>query len=1350
MSKNFTDDPLVARLPARLATVAEVNFDPFAGPELLRLVPITESQAEIWAACLLGGDDASRAYNESVTLRLTGPLDRPALQRALQALVQRHEALRSAFSADGKYSCVFRELPPTFDYHNTTTLGEAEQRAAVAACVAHDAQYVFDLLYGPLLKASLVELATEEHHLVLTAHHIVCDGWSLGILLQELGALYSAYYQGLPPVLPAATPFGQYADQQLLFSRSAAYEAVEQYWLAQYLGRVPALALPTDLPRPALRTYRSARADYPLAPGLVAGLKKVGLGAGCSLVTTLLAAFEVLLAQLTGQSEIVVGLPAAGQSASGLPQLVGHCVNLLPLRSQPYADGDFKAYLRQRKTALFDAYEHQQLTFGSLLKKLRLTRDAARVPLVPVVFNIDLGLTNDVGFQGLHYELINNPRAYESFELFLNASGTEQNLVLEWSYNTDLFKAETIGSWMVAFEALLSSIIAEPTASLRALVRGEVAPLAAAYYALNATARPYPAHKTLHQLIAEQARAAPERLALRFKEQELTYSELDRRANQFANYLGHQGVRLGDVVGIAVERSPALVVALLALMKCGAAYVPLDPAYPAERLEFMLTDAGAKLLLASAPAALATAAPVLAMEEAFKQARTYSDQEPAALPDSQQVLYVLYTSGSTGKPKGVEITHRNAINFLCSMQQAPGITAEDRLLAITTISFDIAGLELYLPLVSGATVVLADAYAAKDGQELLRLITAEKITIMQATPSSWRLMLDAGWQQPLPLKVLSGGEALPLELAGRLLARSEAVWNLYGPTETTIWSSVKQLCPTDTEVSIGQPIANTQFYILDEHGRPAAPGTPGELCIAGDGVGRGYLNRPALTAEKFEANPFANAPGALLYHTGDLGRLLPTGEVQCLGRLDQQMKIRGYRIEPAEIEHALEALGEVRQAVVSTYERQPGDERLVAYVVLAGLAPAPLDRARTTYWQQALLGQLPAYMVPTDFVVLSALPLTLNGKLDRKALPAPIGPEATKAPVPRRPRTDLENLVAATWQDCLGVAQVELSDDFFQLGGHSLIAVQVMARLAQQTGQRLPLATLFEHPTVEKLAAVLQQGSPTTAWGSLVPIKPEGTKTPLYIVHGAGFNVLIFNALSKQVAADQPVYGLQAKGLDGIEEPSESVEEMAAHYVAAITAANPNGPYALAGYSFGGIVAFEMARQLRAAGKQIKFLGMFDTYAERSDHEDPWLRKILKRSLFRMKRLMYNLVVFKNNPRGAVRLKMQSLRRATVERLAYSPAEQYERINGHPHRLGLVHALAHRKFRLQPQDIAVHVFRSKERLYYLEDFTYLGWSEFALAGVKTYDMPGNHFQLFAPPHDAECAQLLQAALDQCD
>jgi amino acid adenylation domain-containing protein len=1042
---------LIADAP-RAAAVKKtaVAYNPFAGPELFRLVPITESQAEIWAACLLGGDDASRSYNESVTLRFKGELNFAALQQALAAVVQRHEALRSAFSPDGRYSYVFRELPVELAYQDLSEAPTADQQQLVAAYVQQEAQYVFNLLDGPLVKAGLLQLSPEEHHFVLTAHHIICDGWSLGILLQDLGRFYSAHCQLQHPNLLAPTPFSRYADQQLVFGRSREYESVTQFWQAQYQGKVPVLSLPTDFPRPAVRTYRSTRADYPLAPELVAEVKKMGLRAGCSFVTTLLAAFEVLLYQLTGQDDIVVGLPAAGQSVTGLPRLVGHCVNLLPLRSRPQGTATFVEYLRQRKSAIFDAYEHQQLTFGSLLKTLRLARDASRVPLVPVVFNIDMGLANEVEFYELEYQLVSNPRAYENFELFLNASGSEQALVLEWSYNTALFKPETIARMMGGFEDLLRAIGEQPTATLQELTSGNVATLLAGYQTLNATAQPYPRQKSLHQLIAEQAQATPQHPAVVFKDSVLSYHELNKQANQLANYLRDQGVQVGDTVAVAVERSPELIIVLLATMKCGAAYVPLDPMFPHERLAFMLTDSAAKLLLASVPFAVpfATSVEAISLEEALNNARSYPDQELPALADSQQLLYVLYTSGSTGKPKGVQITHRNVVNFLCSMQQEPGITAADNLLVITTISFDIAGLELYLPLISGATLVLAETQTTKDGEALLRLIQQKEVTIMQATPATWRMMLEAGWKNPLPLKALCGGEALPLELANRLLSKCESLWNMYGPTETTIWSSVKKLSAADQDITIGRPIANTQFYVLDEHQRPVAAGGIGELCIAGDGVAQGYLHRPALTAEKFIANPFAVQPGAQLYRTGDLGKLLKSGDLQCLGRIDQQVKIRGYRIEPGEIEQVLVALDEVREAVVVAHAPQPGDERLVAYVVPSNTAPAEVSRQQISLWKKALLSQLPAYMVPADFVLVAALPLTLNGKIDRKSLLQPAAAVAVASPELGgyiAPRTDVEDMVATIWQECLRVEKVNIFDDFFELGGHSLVAVQVMS-----------------------------------------------------------------------------------------------------------------------------------------------------------------------------------------------------------------------------------------------------------------------------------------------------------------
>ena len=1324
----------------------EARFNPFAGPEITRLLYTTESQAEIWLACLLGGEDASRAYNESISLRLSGPLHLAAMEKGLLMLVQRHEALRAAFSADGRYMCIFGSLPLALSYQDVSYLPAAERDAVVDAYVRQDARHLFNLVTGPLLKAALIKVADHEHRLVLTAHHIICDGWSLGIMLQEMGALYSAYVQNRTPYLPAAAAFSAYADEQQALVESEDYQRIEQFWLRQYQPPVPELTLPTDFPRPTPRTYKSQRLDFRLEPALLVALKQTGVRANCSFVTMLLAAFEVLLYQLTGQDTLVVGLPAAGQSAAGRPQLVGHCVNLLPLRTTLDPDSSFLAYLQQRKSALFDAHEHQQLTFGSLLKKLPVSRDPTRIPLVPVVFNIDMGLDNGVSFAGLTYELVSNPREYETFELFLNTSGTADQLVLEWSYNTALFKLATIEQMMAAFERVLRAVVADPATTLRQLAQVDYTTI---YAALNATAAPYPA-QALPQLLAAQAQATPQHPAVRFNGTDMSYQALHQQANRLAHYLAAQGVCPGDTVAVALPRSPELVAVLLAIMQCGAAYLPLDPTYPSARLAFMLTDSAAQALLTTtqlAPTLPALPAPLLL--EAVLAALPAYPATPLAVPVApEDVAYLLYTSGSTGRPKGVRVTHRNLVNFLSSMAREPGLSPADKLLSITTISFDIAGLELFLPLLVGATVVLADAAIARDGRLLLEQLATEGITVLQATPTTWQMLLDAGWAHPLPLKALCGGEALPAGLARQLLSRCDSLWNLYGPTETTVWSAVRQIFAEDKQITIGRPIANTQLYILGAHGQLAAPGTVGEIGIAGDGVALGYWQRPELTAEKFVPNPFARQPGARLYRTGDLGQLLPTGEVQCLGRVDQQVKIRGHRIEPGEVEQALLALSGVRAAVVLAQA-----DRLVAYVVPAGPLPAAAGQLKS--WQQTLAAQLPAHLVPQEFYLLPALPTTLNGKLDRQALLAATQsadnqPVPVAAPAYTAPRTTAEQLVATIWQDCLGLAQVDIFSNFFELGGHSLIAVQLMTRLEQQTGRRLPLATLFEHATIEKLAQLLEPDSAFITCDSLVAIKPHGTKPPLYIVHGAGLNVLIFNALAKNMDADQPIYGLQAKGIDGVEEPLGTVEEMAAHYVATITAANPTGPYALAGYSFGGIIAFEMARQLLAQGKQVKTLAMLDTYVYPTYYHASNFHKKVASAKYFINNVFYALKrTTSNKDYFLYRVNyVKTVAEQTYLMMRHGREKQHQLRHKQPLKLYRMNAAATNSYQLLPQPIKIDLFRVKNITYYMHDTTFLGWKPFALNGVEVHEIAGNHAQIFFPPNDKESAQLLQEVLDR--
>ncbi|RZK61496.1 MAG: non-ribosomal peptide synthetase, partial [Hymenobacter sp.] len=691
--------------------IETIDFDPFAGSELTLLVPLSAAQTELWLACQLGGDDASRAYNESVSLRLRGPLRVPALRAALAALARRHEALRATCSADGRLLCVLAELPVELAYDDLAAQAGPDgwQAQAVATYAGQQAQHVFDLVHGPLWQAGLLRLAEHEYHFTLTTHHLICDGWSLGVLLHDLSQLYGQALGG-GPVLAPATPFSEYVGQEAAWAASAAYEQTAAFWRNAFADGGPALPRLLEAALPAARSYHSRRLDLPLDPALVAGLRALGTAAGCSFVATLLAVFEALLHRLTGQDDLVVGLPTAGQAALGLPTVVGHCVSLLPLRSRPQGALPFLDYLRTRKTELLDALEHQQLSYGRLLAQLpRRSHEPGRPPLVAVVFNVDLGLDDGVAFEGLTHELISNPRAFENFELSLNASGRGNALVLECAYNTALFQVERIEQLLAGFVRVAQQVVAQPTTRLADLLPA-LPPLPAAYQQLNATRAAFPA-ATLHELVAAQARATPAAVAVRLGSTALTYAELDCRASQLAAALRPQ-LPAGTVAGVAVERGPNLLVALLAVLKCGAAYLPLDPAYPAERLAFMLADSGARLLLASAGSlpTLLTPTPRLVLEELLAEATPPPDLSEAVLTTGADLCYLLYTSGSTGQPKGVAVTHRNVVNLLTSLRREPGLTATDRLLAITTISFDIAVLELFLPLLCGGTVILADAY----------------------------------------------------------------------------------------------------------------------------------------------------------------------------------------------------------------------------------------------------------------------------------------------------------------------------------------------------------------------------------------------------------------------------------------------------------------------------------------------------------------------------------------------------------------------------------------------------------------------------------------------------------------
>ena len=1087
---------IVAAYREAAAEMIESGFFPVVRTESaasageIRVVPTTEQQREVWLADRMGAE-ASLAYNESISLHLHGPLDVDALRAAIQSLIGRHDALRSTFSVDGLSLRVHAATPTLdLDLHDLSVLVPVESEAGLAGLIDQHVSQPFDLISGPLVRTALVRMDEAHHVFVLTGHHIVLDGWSFWVLVKELAAEYARFKQGAGAALPAAPSFADYA---LIASNQAGTDSEDlEWWSRQYADGGPVLELPTDRPRPRLRTQTAGRHDHLLPAQLVASLRKVGAKRGTSLFASLLAGFSTLLHRLTHQDDVVIGIPVAGQAA-GHEGLVGHCVSMLPLRLRMQRAMPFAQLLESSRVAMLDAYDHQRVTFGRLLQALPLARDTARLPLISVMFNIDQAMTLERdAVPGLQFEVAGNARRFETFELFVNAVDLgADGMRLECQYNRDLFDAETVARWMSAFESLLSDAVADPERALGALAllgdhdRRQLD-------GWNATEAQYPSDRRIEDLILEQARRSADAIAVRAGAQSLSYAQLDARSHAIACALQSAGISPGDRVGLLLERDIDLVPALLGTWRAGACYVPMDPAFPVERLAYISNDAGLRFVLSTEAltekleAAVGNA--VVIHVEAIP---AFDDRTLPPQGTASDDAYVIYTSGSTGQPKGVCVPHRAVANFLHSMREVPGLDAQARFAAVTTLSFDIAVLELLLPLLVGAQVLLVEREQAIDGQALRALLESNDINAMQATPMTWRLLLASGWCGGPQWKALCGGEPMPPEVAAALLERTGELWNLYGPTETTVWSSVHRITNATPPLPIGKPIANTQLHIMDVDLKRVPIGVVGELCIGGDGVARGYLDRPQLTVERF-----VDTEHGRLYRTGDLARWRNDGTVECLGRNDFQVKLRGYRIELGEIEQQLATHPAVAQAVAITHAFGDSDVRLVAYVVPATSSSMDEEALRTH-----LASRLPAYMVPSRFLPLASLPLTGSGKIDRKALPAPAVAEAGPADRPGEDLADpFQAQVAAHYRQVLGLAQVGAHDNFFSIGGHSLLAAQLTARLGSELRIDVPLRVAFEHPTVAGLAAWIGAQEMHDRETQSIARLPTGSNAPLSLM----------------------------------------------------------------------------------------------------------------------------------------------------------------------------------------------------------------------------------------------------------
>ncbi|MCV3216971.1 amino acid adenylation domain-containing protein [Plectonema radiosum NIES-515] len=1034
-------------------------------------LPLSFAQQRLWFLNQFEGSNST--YNIPIAWELSGFLNRSALAQSLTEIVRRHESLRTNLVAVEGHPVQVIHPPQevTISVIDLQTLPEAEKRSSVQRLALQEAEYRFNLADGVLLRVALLQLAETAHVLMLTMHHIISDGWSLGVLIEELSVLYNAFIKVQPsPLPPLPIQYVDFAHWQR--NQRTMLDNQLVYWKKQLTGAPPLLQLPTDHPRLPVQSFRGAQYKFELPSTLNKGLRFLSRETESTLFMLLYTAFAILLYRYSGQEDILVGTPIANRHRRELEPLIGFFVNTLVLRADLSDNPTFRALLAQVRQTTLEAYNHQDLPFELLVETLKPERNLSHSPLVQVVFSLQSTSKYHLNLPELMVTPLEVARSVSKFELSLLMEEGEQGITGEFEYDVDLFETDTIERMTMHFQTLLAGIIANPDhpiGTLPLLTEAEQHQLLVEW---NDTLSQYPVDKCIHQLFEEQVEHTPDAIAVVYEDQQLTYSELNDRANQLAHYLRTIGVELEVLVGICVDRSLEMIVGLLGILKAGGTYVPLDPTYPSERLAFMLADARVRVLLTQQRLVegLAEHQAVVVLDTDWNVIAQQSKENPASGVKPENLIYMIYTSGSTGKPKGAMNTHAGIKNRLLWMQDAYQFTAADRFLQKTPFSFDVSVWELFCPLIAGARLVVARPGGHQDSNYLVNLIAQQQITTVHFVPSMLQVFLqEQGLEACSCLRqVMCSGEALPFELQERFFASLDAqLHNLYGPTEASIdvtfWACRSQ--SNQRIVPIGRPIANTQIYILDSNLQPVPIGIPGELHIGGVGVARGYLNRPELTAEKFIPNPFTNDPHVRMYKTGDLVCYLSDGNIKYLGRIDNQVKIRGFRIELGEIENLLSQHTAIREVVVVVREEVTGPQ-IVAYFVASPISSHDL--------RVYLTEKLPDYMIPSAFVKLDSLPLNPNGKVDQRALPKPTVRSQLEATY-MMPQTDIERQITAVWQDVLKVEHIGIHDNFFELGGHSLLIVQVHNSLQEIFKQKLAVTELFKYSTVYSLAKHLSE-----------------------------------------------------------------------------------------------------------------------------------------------------------------------------------------------------------------------------------------------------------------------------------
>ncbi|GCE13519.1 non-ribosomal peptide synthetase [Tengunoibacter tsumagoiensis] len=1333
--------------------------------------PLSFAQERLWFLDQLMPNLS--AYTIPVGLRINGALHIPALSQSLNEIVRRHEVLRTRFDLqDGQpVQIVEATLQITPRLIDLSTLPTDVKARTTTYLATQEARLPFDMAHGPLLRTSLLQLDGQEFLLLLTMHHVVSDGWSMSIFYRELAALYEAFSSGIAPSLPPLPiQYSDFAVWQRNWLESDAQEALN-YW-RQHLKNAPAiLNLPTDRPRPAIQTFSGSVESLMLNTQLTMALRTLSQREEVTLFMTLLAAWQTLLWRYTDQDDICVGTFIAGRTHAETEGLIGFFINNLVLRTDLSGNPTFQELLRRVREVTLGAYAHQEIPFEKILQDLGRNHDLSITPL----FQVMLILQNmpepipALADLTLRETGVGNTRA--NFDLSLWVTESRDHLQMSLQYNTDLFDAQTIRRMLDHLSILLQGIVAHPQqqlSTLPILTDIEQQHYLSPWQNDNQTASQ---RRCLHHLFEEQVLHTPDTIALVYEQEQLTYATLNQRANQLAIYLRTVGVGPEVNVGICLPRCTALIVGLLSILKAGGAYVPLDPTYPQDRLALMVQDAHIHILLtqtalkANFPRYAGTVIDLDA-DWAIIGDKSSPDLENAAtainLTDTTvtalNLAYTMYTSGSTGRPKGVAIQHHSVVNFIESARTVYTMTIGDRTLQFASINFDISVEEIYATLTSGATLVLRNDAMLSSIPFFLDVCHQWGITILDLPTAFWHEMAaHSGTIEPSLLTrlrlVIIGGEQVQTEklsLWQQHVPASIQLVNTYGPTETTVIATLQVVDatqPPEHNTSIGRALTNVQVAILDRFQQPVPIGVWGELIIGGAGLARGYPGYPALTAEKFRPNPFGNR--TRVYQSGDRARFLSDGTIEFGGRLDNQVKLRGFRVEPGEIETAIRLFPNVYDTVVCVYEERPGEKQLVAYVVWK-------DAQLSTIYelQASLKGSLPQHMLPAFFLVLEKLPLMPNGKVDRRALPPPANLSSLHTQeLLVGPRDPLEYQLVQIWEECLHRHPIGVTENFFEIGGHSLLAVRLLSQIQKHFARALPLSALFQGATIEQLASTLRNQSNVVS--VLIGIQTEGPKRPLFLMHPTGGNVLCYAGLAQHLGKDQPLYGLQAQGLNPEEAPLSSIEEMATVYIKAIRSQQPEGPYLLGGWSSGGLIAVEVASQLREQGQQVALLALLDTPAlftrEQNSQDSP---ETINQDAVILARFVSQLGTKSGLDLSATYTDLSQ--RTPEEQLLYI-LEQAKSAHVVPADADC--SLISRLIQVYKADVRatldyhprvypdrISYFQSEQSVQTGQD-TLAAWRIIATGGLDLFISPGDHFGMLKEPHVQLLAAQLRACLD---